>query len=136
MSLNEPRAVYNAAKAPDLQDVPAIAGCDPNAILWQEHTLETQVTHPSLIPILARTGHQYRTTWVKGVPISQKKEVQVHVHHNLGVNGCLAAYKLVSPTWELNVINVQPPFEEATKKFFEHLMEAYGQLAMMGRLSS
>ena len=132
MSLNEPGALYDAAKAPDLQDVPVMARCDPGATLWHEQALKTQAARPSLTPILARTGHQYRTTWVKGVPISHKSEVQVHVHHHLGVQGRLAADEPVGRTWQLNVINVHVPFEEATETFLEHLMEAHRQLAMIG----
>ena len=132
MSLIEPGALYDAAKAPDLQDVLVMAKCDPNAIVWQEHALKTQAAHPSLTPVLTRTGHQYRTTWVKGVPISHKGEVQVHVHHHLGVEGRLAAYELVGPTWHLNASNVHVPFGDATETFLEHLVEAYRQLAMMG----
>ena len=125
MSLNEPGALYDAAKAPDLQDIPVMAQCDPDAMLWQERALKTQAANPSLTPVLTRTGHQYRTTWVKGVPISHKGEVHVHVHHHLGVEGPLAAYELVGPTWQLNVINVHAPFGDATETFLEHLMEAY-----------
>ena len=132
MSLNKPGALYDAAKAPDLQDVPIMAKCDPDAMVWQEQALKTQAVCPSLTPVLTRTGHQYRTTWVKGVPISHKGEVQMHVHHHLGVEVCLAAYQLVGPTWQLNVINVHVPFGDATETFLEHLMEAYRQLAMMG----
>ena len=43
------------------------------------------------------------------------------------------AYELVGPTWQLNAINVHVPFGDATDTFLEHLMEAYRQLAMMGR---
>ena len=132
MSLNEPGALYDATKAQDLQDVPIMAKCDPDAMVWQEQALKTQTTHPSLTPILTRTGHQYRTTWVQGVPMSHKSEVQVHIHHHLGLEGRLAAYELVGPTWQLNVINVHVPFGDATETFLEHLMEAYRQLAMMG----
>ena len=132
MSLNEPGALYDATKALDLQDVPIMAKCDPDAMVWQEQALKTQTTHPRLTPILTRTGHQYRTTWVKGVPISHNSEVQVHIHHQLGVEGRLAAYELVGPTWQLNVINVHVPFGDATETFLEHLMEAYRQLAMIG----
>ena len=124
--------LHDAAKAPDLQDVPVMAGCDPDAMLWQEHALKPQVAHPSVTPILTRRGHQYRTTWVEGVPIFHKSEVQVHVHHHLSVEGRLAAWELVGPTWQLNVINVQVPFRDATETFLEHVMEAYRQLAMMG----
>ena len=132
MSLNETGALYDAAKAPHLQDVPIMAKCDPDAMVWQEQALKTQVVCPNVTPVLTRTGHRYHTTWVKGVPISHKGEVQVHVHHHLGVEGRLAAYKLVGPTWQLNVINVHVPFGDATETFLEHLMEAYRQLAMMG----
>ena len=132
MSLNKPGALCNAAKAGDLQDVPVMAKCDPDAMVWQEQALKTQVAHRSLTPVLTRTKHQYRTTWVKGVPISHKGEVQVYVHHHLGVEGRLAAYELVGPTWQLNVINVHVPFGDATETFLEHLLEAYWQLAMMG----
>ena len=132
MSLNEPGVLYNTVKAPDLQDVPVMARCDPDAMLWQEQALKTHVTHPSLNPILATTGHQYRTTWVTGVPISHKREVLVHVHHHVGVHSRLAAYELIGPTWQLNVINVPVPFGDATESFLEHLMEAYQQLAMLG----
>ena len=72
MSLNELGALYDVAKARDLQDVPVMAKCDPDAMVWQEQALKTQAAHPSLIPVLTRAGHQYRTTWVKGVPISHK----------------------------------------------------------------
>ena len=85
MSLNEPGALYHAAKALDLQDVPIMAKCDPDAMMWQEQALKTQAVCTSLTPVLTRTGHHYRTTWVKGVPISHKGEVQVHVQHHLGV---------------------------------------------------
>ena len=44
----------------------------------------------------------------------------------------MAAYELVGPTWQLNVINVHVPFGDATETFLEQLMEAYRQLAMMG----
>ena len=132
MSLNEPGALYDATKAPDLQDVPVMAKCDPDATVWQEEALKTQAAHPNLTPVFTRTGHQSRTTWVKGVPISHKREVQVHVHHQLGVAGRLAAYELVGPTWQLNVINIHVPFGDATETFLELLMEAYRQLAMMG----
>ena len=50
MSLNEPGALYNAAKTPDLQAVPVMAKCDPNAMVWQEQALKTQTAHPSLTP--------------------------------------------------------------------------------------
>ena len=115
MSLNEPGALYDAAKTPDVQDVPIMAKCDPDAMVWQEQALETQAVCPNLTPVLTRTGHQYRTTWVKGVPNFHKGEVQVHVHHHLGVEGRLAAYELVGPTWQLNVINVHVPFGDATE---------------------
>ena len=72
MSLNQPGALYDKAKAADLQDVPVMARCDSDAMVWQEKALKTQAAHPSLTPILTRTGHQYRTTWVNGVPISHK----------------------------------------------------------------
>ena len=132
MSLSEPGVLYAAAKATDLQDVPVMAGNDPDAMLWQEQALKTGVTHPRLSPIVARTGHQYRTTWVKGVPISHKSEVHVHVHHQVGVHGRLAAYELASLTSQLNVTNVHVPFGDATETFIEHLREAYRQLAMTG----
>ena len=54
------------------------------------------------------------------------------VHHHPGEEGRLAAYELVGPTWQLNVINVHVPFGDATETFLEHLMEAYRQRAMMG----
>ena len=133
MFLNEPGVLYDAAKAPDLQDVPVMAGSEPVAMLWQEQALKTVVTQPRVTPILARTGHQYCTIWVKGVPIFHKSEVQSHVHHHLGVDGRLAAYKLVGPMSQLNVINVHVPFGDATETFLKHLMEAYQQLAIMGR---
>ena len=132
MSLNEPGALYNAAKAPDLQDVPVMAKCDPDAMVPQEQALKPQAAHPGLTRVLTRTGHQCRTAWVKGVPISHKREVQVRVHHHLGVQGRLAAYELFGPTWQLNVINVHVPFGDATETFLKHLIEAYRQLAMMG----
>ena len=56
----------------------------------------------------------------------------MHIHHHLGVEGRLAAYELVGPTWQLNVINVHVPFGDATETFLEHVMEAYRQLAVMG----
>ena len=66
------------------------------------------------------------------MPISHKSEVQVHVHNHLGVEGRLAAYELVGPTRQLNVINVHVPFGDATETFLEHCMEAYRQRAIMG----
>ena len=132
MSLKEPGALYHAAKAPDLQHVPVMAKCNPDAMVLQEQALKTQAAHPSLTPVRTRTGHQYCTTWVKAVPISHKSEVHVHVHHHLGVEGRLEAYELVGPTWQLNVINVHVPFGDATETFLEHLMDAYRRLAMMG----
>ena len=132
MSLNEPGALYDAAEALDLQDLPIMANCDPNAMVWQEQALKAEAVCPNVTPVLTRTGHRYHTTWVKGVPISHKGEVQVHVHHHLGVEGHLAAYELVGPTWQLNVINVHVHFGDTTETFLEHLMETYRQLAMMG----
>ena len=41
MSLNEPGALYDATKAPDLQDVPIMAKCDPDTMVWQEQALKT-----------------------------------------------------------------------------------------------
>ena len=111
--------------------MPVMAKCDPDGMVWQEQALKTQAAHPNLTPVLTRTGPQYCTTWVKGVPMSHKSEVQVHVHHHLGVEGRVAAYKPVGPRWQLNVINVHVPLGDATESFLEHLMEAYRQLAMM-----
>ena len=110
ISLEEPGALYDAAKVLDLQDVPIMATCDPDAMVWQEQALKTEAVCPNLTPVPTRTGHQYRTTWVKGVPISHKGEVQVHVWHSLGVEGRLAAYQLVGPEWQLIFINVHVPF--------------------------
>ena len=124
--------LYDAAKGPDLQDVPIMAKWNPDAMVWQEQALKTQAVCSNVTPVLTRTGHKYHTTWVKGVPISHKGEVQVHVHHHLGVDGRLAAYELVGPTWQLDVINVHVPFGDAMETFLEHLMEAYRRLAMMG----
>ena len=59
-SLHKPGALYNATKALDLQDVPAMAKCDPDAMLWQEQPLKTQAARPNLTPVLNKTGHQYR----------------------------------------------------------------------------
>ena len=50
MSLNEPGALYDAAKAPDLQDVPVIAKCDPDAMVWQKQALKTQAVCPNQHP--------------------------------------------------------------------------------------
>ena len=66
------------------------------------------------------------------MPISHNSDVQVHVHHHLGVDGRLAAYKLVGRTLQVNVPKVHVPFGDATETFLRHLMEAYRQLAMMG----
>ena len=54
------------------------------------------------------------------------------IHHHLGVDGRLAAYELVGPTWQLNVMDVHVPFGDATETFLEQLMEAYRQLPIMG----
>ena len=54
MSLNEPGALYDAAKAPDLQDMPVMARCDPDAMVLQEQALKTQAAHPSLAPVVTR----------------------------------------------------------------------------------
>ena len=87
MSLIKPGVVYDTVKAPDQEDLPIIAGCDPNAMLWQKQALKTRTTTPDLTPILSRTGYQYHTTLVKGVPISHKREVQIHVHGRPGIEG-------------------------------------------------
>ena len=89
-------------------------------------------TPQDLTAILTRTGYQYQTTWVNGVLISHKCEVQVHIHRHLGIEGRLAAYELLGPTWQLNIINVHVPFDDTTDTFLEPLMEAYRQLAVMG----
>ena len=68
-------------------------------MLWQEQALETRITTPTLTPTLTRTGYQYRTTWVKGVPIPNKTELQIHVDHHRVINARRASYELVSPTW-------------------------------------
>ena len=65
MSLNEAGALYDTAKAPDLQDVPIMAKCDPEPMVWQEQALKTQAVCTNLTSVLTRTEHQYRTTWVK-----------------------------------------------------------------------
>ena len=103
-------------------------------MLLQQQALKTDMNTPNVTPVLTRTGYPYHTTWVKGVPISHKSEVELHVPHHLGIDGRLAAYELVGPTWQLSVMNVQLPFGDATDTFLEHLMEAYRQLAMMGQL--
>ena len=134
MSLDEPGVMYDAAKAPDLKDIPVFAGCEPDAMLWpeQEQALKSHTTTPNLTPVLTRAGYLYRTTWITGVPISHKREVQVHVHHQLGIKGCLAAYELVGPTWQLNFVNVHVLLADAADTFLELLMVACRQLAMIG----
>ena len=42
----------------------------------------------------------------------------------LGVEGRPAAYELVGPMWQLNVINSPVPFGDATETFLEHLKQA------------
>ena len=108
MSLKEPGVVYDPAKASDLQDIPIMAGCDPDAMLLQEQALKTRRDTPILSPIVTRTGYQYQTTWVKGVSISHKCEIHVHVHRHQGIEGRMAAYELVGPTCQFNVINFTP----------------------------
>ena len=132
MFLNEPGVPYDPAKASDLQEITIMAGRDPDAMLWQQQALKTRTDTPNLTPILTKTGYQYQTTWVKGVAMSHKREIHVHIHRHLGIDSRLAAYELVGPTWQLNVINVHVPFGDATDTFLEHLMEAYRQLAMIG----
>ena len=131
MSLKEPGVVYDLAKASDSQDIPIMAECDPDAMLWQEQALKTRTDTPNLTPALTRTGYQYQTTWVRPVLISDKRKIHVPVHRHVGIEGRLAAYDLVGPTWQLNVIDVHVPFSDAMDTFLEHLMEAYRQLAMM-----
>ena len=80
MSLNQTGVPYNTAKAPDLQDIPIMAGCDHNGMLWQEQALKTCGTTEKLTPVLTRMGNQYHTTWVKGVPISYNSDFQIHVN--------------------------------------------------------
>ena len=63
--------------------------------------------------------------------MSHKREIHVHVHQHLGIEGRLAAYELLDPNWQLNVINIDVLFGDAKDTFFEHLMEAHRQLAMM-----
>ena len=77
MFLNEPGVLYDAAKASHLQDIPIMAGCDPDAVLWQELALKTRTATPNLTPVLTRTGYKSRTTWVRVLPISHKHQVQV-----------------------------------------------------------
>ena len=114
MCLIKPGVLYDTVSAPDQQNLPIIAGCDPNAMLWQKQALKTRTTTPNLTPVLTRTGYQYHTTWVKGVPISHKGEVQIHVHGRPGIKSRLAAYELVGPNWQLNAINVQDLFSAVT----------------------
>ena len=71
-----------------------MAECDPDAMLWHEPALKTRTDTQNVTPVLTRTGYRNHTTWVKGVPISHKREVQVHVHRHLGIEGYLAAYEL------------------------------------------
>ena len=80
MSLNRPGVVYDAAKASDLQNIPIMAGCDLDAMLWQERALKTRTDTPNLTPILTRTRYQCQTAWVKGVPMSHQRAIHVHVH--------------------------------------------------------
>ena len=83
--------MYDPAKASDLQDIPIIAGYDPNAMQWQDQAPKTRTDTPNLTPNLTRTGYQYQPTWVRGVPMSHKHRVQVHVHRHQCIEGCLAA---------------------------------------------
>ena len=87
ISLNQPGVVYDPGKASDLHDMPNMAGCDPDALLCQEQVLKIRTDTPNLTPILTRTGYQYQTTRVKGVPISHKREINVHVHGHLRIKG-------------------------------------------------
>ena len=82
MSLNEPGITCEKTKALDLQDIPVMAACNLDAMLWQVQALNTQAIIPDLTPLLTRLRYQYHTTWVKGVPISHQQEVQVHIYHN------------------------------------------------------
>ena len=62
ISLNEPEVVYDPANVSDLQDIPIMAGCDPDAMLWQEQALKTRTYTSNITPILTRKGYQYQTT--------------------------------------------------------------------------
>ena len=115
--------MFHRTKAPDLQDILVMPGCTQDAMRQQQQFLKARAT---------RRGHHYHTARVKGVPTSHRGQIQIHVRGNLSFGGRLAAYQLVDPTWQPNVINVQIPFGDAGETVPEELMEAYRQLAILG----
>ena len=112
MSLNEPGITSNKSKAHHPKDIPAMEGCDPYAMLCQEQAPKAKANTPNLTPLLTRAANQYHTTRVKGMHISVRAKIQVHINHDLGIEDQLAGYELMGPNWQPKIINIHAPFSD------------------------
>ena len=90
-----------------------------------------RTNQPKPAPILDPEGNKYHAHWQRRVPLYHKTSVTLHVHPDLGVDGCFGAYECVGSGWQLKVLLMHIPLGEETKDFLDALSLAYRRPSLL-----
>ena len=102
----------------------------PHLLAFQEQGLQRD-DPPETTPIYTPDQKEYKCYWHKGTPLYARTSIHVHLIHHLSIPGRLGVYGVVGDGLQLNVINAQVPFGDATEPFLQALAQAYRQMAML-----
>ena len=102
----------------------------PHLLTFGEQGLQRD-DPPEATPIYTPDKKGYKCYWHKGTPLYAQAGIHVHLVHHLSIPARLGVYEVLGDGWQLNVINAQVPFGDATEPFLQALAEAYRQMAML-----
>ena len=91
-------------------------------LTFQEQGLQRN-NPPETTPIYTPAQKVYKCYWHKGIPLYARAGICVHLVHHLSIPGRLSVYEVVGDGWQLNVINTQIPFGDATEPFLQAMAQ-------------
>ena len=95
----------------------------PHALTFQEQGLQRN-DPPEPTPMYMLDQRAYKCYRHKGTPLYARAGIHVHLVHHLSIQGRLSIYEVVGDGWQLNVINTDVSFGNATEPFLQVLAEA------------
>ena len=102
----------------------------PDLLTFQKQGLQSD-DPPETTPIYTPNRKAYKCYRYKGTPLYARAGINLHPVHHLSIPGRLSVYEVVGNGWQLNLIDADVPFRDATEPFFQALAEVYCQMAML-----
>ena len=102
----------------------------PHPLTFQEQGLQRD-DPPRPTPIYTPGHKAYKCYWHKGTPLYARAGIHINMVHHLSIPERLSVYEVVGDGWQLNVINTDVTFSDATEPFLQALAEANCQMAML-----